>query len=208
MKCSLAEELAPTGFFSDCAGLQNIAAQICECGVPTTDPFQCSLCGTGNSLPLPDRLVANKTCQAWEDAASEDFQMDCPVWQKSFGAYCGCDISADNYFDGFCQMCKDTILPRVNETVTLMSTDSDGGTFLYQEYCAWIEQDMNTKNDLNCSHFQTVYGDACQCGYEFERPTRSPTLSQPNTSNAKAVILSGFTGMGMSVVLTMMMMMR
>jgi hypothetical protein len=166
MKCSEAEKLAPDGFFSNCTGLHNLAADICECGLPSDETFQCPLCGEGTSiLPFPDRVVANKTCQEWQDDANRDFEMDCFSWQKSFGSYCGCDVSAPGHFDGFCRICNDSILSKPNNTVTFI-----GRNGIYSEFCAFLEQDFNTKSDLDCEAVQKNYSSVCACGWDNDIP--------------------------------------
>ena len=56
---------APLSTRTDCV------AEICECGDPSmiNGPFQCPLCGEGETLPLPDRMIANRTCREREEIA-------------------------------------------------------------------------------------------------------------------------------------------
>lgn len=168
MKCSEAEKLAPEGFFSNCTGLHNLAADICECGLPSNETFQCPLCGEGAfTLPFPNRVVANKTCTEWQEDANNDFEMDCFSWQKSFGSYCGCDVSAPGHFDGFCRICNNSILSRPNKTVNFI-----GRNGIYSEFCAVLEQDFNTKSDLDCGVMQKNYSSLCSCGWVIDNPDK------------------------------------
>jgi hypothetical protein len=171
IRCNKAEELASAGYFSSCTALHNQAAEICGCGIPSNETFTCQLCGEGNELPFPDRVVANKTCPEWQNDASNDFEKDCFVWQKSLGTYCGCDVSAPKHFDGFCRICNDTILSKPNKTVTFQ-----GSIGLYTESCASLEQDLNTRSGFDCElDVQNVYSKRCDCGWDIELPKKTPT---------------------------------
>jgi|EP00979_Chaetoceros_neogracilis_P015379 hypothetical protein len=196
--CSDAEELAPTGFYSNCTTLHNIAAEICECGIPSNKKFQCPLCGgDGKELPFPDRVVADKTCQQWQNKAHEDFEMDCIAWQKSFGSYCGCDISDPFHFDGFCRICNDTILSKPNRSVSFQ-----GNNEVYTKHCAWLEQDLNTRSGFDCERdVQNVYSTHCDCGWEIEQPSRSPNSNNLTSSGTRSrlKILMSFFPLGLLV---------
>lgn len=190
LSCTKASELAPEGIFSNCTALHNRVAEICECGDPSTsnDPFQCPLCGEGQTLPLPDRMVANRTCREWEEKAANDFESDCPSYQKSFGSYCGCDIVSDpNHFEGFCRICNDALLPNPSKTV-LFERIEGNQKVLYTRFCAELEQDFNSRSVLDCEKTQADYGKetVCDCGYEIDPPTRPPS-SDLGTSSGEMV---------------------
>ncbi len=195
ISCANASELAAQGSFSNCTALHTIAEQICQCGDPSEEkePFQCPLCGEGQVLPLPDRLIASKTCQEWEDIAANDFEMDCTSYQKSFGSYCGCDISSDvNHFDGFCRICNDTLLPDPNKKVTFERTEGDQKV-QYTRYCVELEQDFNSMLNLDCDGTQKLYSQEglCDCGYDIDVPTRQPSSDDDEgvTSSARGLKL-------------------
>lgn len=161
VNCSHAFDLAKEGEFASCNELHNNTV-ICQCGPLEQEPFSCNLCGGDQLLPLPDRIVAQKTCSKWQDIATKDFEMDCSSWQKSLGAYCGCDISPPDFFDGFCRICDDKILPLWNQTVKFL----DGSV----KTCVQIEQDINTiqRDDTSCSDVQETYQGPCECDHQVE----------------------------------------
>lgn len=188
IRCNKAEELASTGYFSNCTALHNQAAEICGCGIPSNETFSCQLCGEGNELPFPDRVVANKTCPEWQNDASNDFEKDCFVWQKSLGTYCGCDVSAPKHFDGFCRICNDTILSKPNKTVTFQ-----GSIGVYTESCASLEQDLNTRSGFDCElDVQNVYSKRCDCGWDIELPKKTPTSPERVTASGPKSKLTSF----------------
>ena len=85
--CSTGYELALQGEFSNCTSLQLNVKDICACPDIDVDDRPCNLCLNGQALPLPSRIVAGQTCKEWETAAQNDFEMDCPAWQKSIGRF-------------------------------------------------------------------------------------------------------------------------
>ncbi len=207
--CDEAAELAAEGVFPNCTILHNRAAEICQCKDPSVvdEPFACPLCGEGEILPLPFRVIANRTCQEREERAAADFEMDCTTYQKSFGSYCGCNIVSDpNHFDGFCRICNDTLLPDPSKKVVLESTQ-DGQTVSYSKYCVELEQDFNTDPNLDCGRMQMDYGSksACDCSYDIEIPTREPSIpilfsSALRISHSNQIL--NFLSMGMMILLS------
>ena len=180
INCTYAAEVAPEGFFANCTALHSIGAGLCDCGDPNIveEPFQCPLCGEGNTLPFPNRTIANKTCQEWEDRATK-YPFDCPSTQKSFGPYCGCDIASDpNYFDGYCRICDDAQLPDPNRTV-LVDRTINNVLSSSTEFCVELEQGLNMNHNLNCSQTQISFGAdrACNCKNVNGNPTKAPSGS-------------------------------
>mmetsp|Transcript_22112 Transcript_22112/g.32305 ORF Transcript_22112/g.32305 Transcript_22112/m.32305 type:complete len:245 (-) Transcript_22112:257-991(-) len=175
VNCTFGSELAQQGEFSNCTELQSATEDICKCGDSPPEDHTCNLCGD-ETLPQPDRMVANQTCQEWEIAANNDFAMDCPSWQKSLGVYCGCDYSPEGFFNGFCRICDDKILPLANKTVSYESGR--------QDFCALVEQDENSGNGpSNCTLFQNSYRIPCDCDYTFVVPTKAPTAPPSAAAN-------------------------
>lgn len=168
--CSYADQLAREGYFSNCSAIHESYVPI-ACGCSNLE-YSCRLCGEGNELPLPNRKVAGRTCAEWEFEANTEFEQgDCNSWQKSMGAYCGCDISAPNFFDGFCRICNNTVLPNPNQTVTFVN----GAV----AYCASVEQDLNTQAatdaEVDCEFQQARYKKACKCDAGIQLPSNPPT---------------------------------
>jgi len=165
---------AASGYFNSCAVLHSWSDFVCNCGEPEGD-FICSLCGDGVPLPEPNRIVAGKTCHAWQEHATfDDFQEDCPNYQKAVGAYCGCDISTPGYWDGFCRVCGDTILPDHTEEVVFDNGD--------KKDCVQVEVDINTPYYSNCSFQQEKYKKSCGCEKNvFDIPTLSPTKTRSSS---------------------------
>ncbi|GFH49098.1 hypothetical protein CTEN210_05574 [Chaetoceros tenuissimus] len=180
VSCSQAEQMVADGLITNCTNIHSAAETFCNCDDPNKEPeeFQCKLCGDANELPFPDRVVGEKTCDEWQTDATNDFEMDCPSYQKSFGAYCGCDTSAPGFFDGFCRICGDSILSKPNQTVTFQS--SQGNQF--SKSCAKIEQDVNTDMSLDCESIQNDFSTRCKCGWDIEVPSLPPTTSTETNS--------------------------
>ena len=179
--CAEIGEKAVQGYFSSCEGIHNLSDTICRCGLEEP-PFTCPLCGEGLELPDPKRFVAGKTCEEWEDhATNKASTADCPHYQKSLGAYCGCDISEPNFFDGFCRLCTDRILPDYDKKVTF----TDGR----RKYCVSVEVDVNAYSSrFNCTEQQEKFYKPCACGSgEIELPTLSPTTKE---SEARKSLIS------------------
>lgn len=187
MNCSHAFDLAREGEFASCDDLHGNTG-ICQCGPLDQEPFKCNLCGGDQSLPRPDRMVAQKTCSEWQDIATKDFEMDCSSWQKSLGAYCGCDISPPDFFDGFCRICDDKILPLWNQTVKF----ADGS----EKYCVQIEQDVNTIqiDDSSCLGAQETYQGPCECDHEVQYKKEPPrkTISHGIIAHVNRFLLTTF----------------
>ncbi len=180
LECSDIATKAVSGFFSNCTILHSYSDMLCECGPKEQQPVTCPLCGEGVALPEPNRFVAGTSCLQWEEYASNQaFEMDCHYYQKSIGAYCGCDISDPNYFnhDGeFCKLCNDKIIPDFDKKVTFVD-----GT---QKYCVNVEVDVNINSyRYDCSTEQNKYKKACCNSGLEELPTLSPTrnLSEGNS---------------------------
>jgi len=198
VNCSYGYDLALQGEFSDCDALHGNTSAICQCGPPKDGPFQCSLCGDGIDLPSPTRVVADRTCTEWQEIASADFEMDCPSWQKSMGTYCGCNIASPGFFDGFCRLCNNTILPLANSTVTFVNGDV--------EFCAEIEQDINTASygldDTSCYNTQEKFKDACDCDYQFSY-TKAPSPGPPSGAYMREIssVMKSFLTMSAAAVL-------
>lgn len=179
--CSEIGEKAVQGYFTNCEGIHNLTDNICSCGLQTP-LFTCPLCGEGYELEDPKRVVAGKTCEEWEDhATNKASTADCPHYQTSLGAYCGCDISKPDYFDEFCRICTDRILPDYNKKVTF----TDGR----QKYCVSVEVEVNAYSSrFNCSEQQNKFNKPCSCGSDLiDIPTLNPTQK---TNSAKRNIIS------------------
>jgi len=169
LECSDIADKAVNGYFSNCTVLHSYSDLICQCG-PEEEPFTCSLCGDGVELPEPGRMVAGKTCAEWQDFATLLAPaMDCPYYQTSIAAYCGCDSSQPNFFEGFCKLCDDKILPNYNKKVAFV----DGS----QKYCVNVELEVNIySNNYDCAYQQDKFKTACACSSDGpELPTLSPT---------------------------------
>lgn len=195
--CSYADQLAREGYFSNCTAIHESFIPI-ACGCSDLE-YSCRLCGEGNELPLPNRKVAGRTCAEWEYEANTEFEQgDCSSWQKSMGAYCGCDISAPGFFDGVCRICNNTLLPNPNQTVTF----TNGRV----AYCASVEQDLNTLETVDagiqCEDQQQKYKKACKCdaGIQFPANPPTPVLSDANRRQTHNKIQVAF--MGILTVLT------
>ncbi len=183
LSCSEVAERAVEGYFSNCTILHSVSDGVCQCG-EELPPFSCPLCGNDSEgdgtivLPEPNRVVAGKTCQQWQDFATNDAStVDCTHYQTIVGAYCGCDISQPNYFDGYCRLCKDKLLPDFDEKVTYQSGK--------QKYCVEVEVKLNTHpDDHDCEQFQDSHEKACGCDTSGDLPTLGPTKSNEGESSA------------------------
>eukprot|EP00551_Chaetoceros_affinis_P000001 CAMPEP_0203648182 /NCGR_PEP_ID=MMETSP0088-20131115/18021_1 /ASSEMBLY_ACC=CAM_ASM_001087 /TAXON_ID=426623 /ORGANISM="Chaetoceros affinis, Strain CCMP159" /LENGTH=241 /DNA_ID=CAMNT_0050506105 /DNA_START=47 /DNA_END=772 /DNA_ORIENTATION=+ len=188
--CTEIGELLTNGTFTNCTNVQTtLSDDICMCGPDDPSSFTCPLCGDGVNLPEPNRVVAGKTCQGWQYFASyHTSTMDCPYYQKSIAAYCGCDISDPDFFNGYCRLCGDKLLPNFNQKVNFV-----GGT---SEYCAKIEVDVNVfagvgNIDSKCDVEQEKYKKACKCDtIGVELPTLSPTSSAPDDDSSGSKVTS------------------
>ncbi len=184
--CEEIGDLLTGGNFTDCANVQTVSDDICMCGPDDPSQFTCQLCGNGTPLPEPNRVVAGKTCFGWQYYASfHASTIDCPYYQTSMAAYCGCDISDPEFFDDFCRLCGDTLLPDFNQKVTFV----DGS----QEYCAKVEVEVNVLSmvsniDWSCEAQQNKYEKACKCDSNQGLPTMGP--SAVPDSSANRVVLS------------------
>lgn len=205
LRCSEAATKAGEGFFSNCSVLHSYSDVICSCG-EEEPPFTCPLCGGGGGgtsnttndlLPEPNRVVAGKTCQQWEEYASTSaFSVDCIHYQTLLGAYCGCDISSPNYFEGYCRLCEDRLLPDMSEKVTYQSGK--------QAYCVEVEINLNTHPDqYNCESYQDTHEKACGCdSNDVEFPTLRPSSNNESSASSMS-LLSRFVGIQYLVFLTL-----
>lgn len=170
LQCSDIANKTVDGFFSNCTIIHSYSDIICKCGPIEQPTFTCPLCGDGVELPEPGRVVTGKTCEQWQDqATNQAFAMDCPYYQKSVGAYCGCDISQPDFFEGYCRLCNNMILPDFDKQVAYV----DGS----KRYCLDVEIDVNIYSfRYNCTSEQNKYNKACGCDTVGpELPTLSPT---------------------------------
>ena len=164
--CSDIAEKTVNGFFSSCEQIHSYSDITCAC---ESTAFTCPLCGTENAISDPSRKVAGKTCQEWQDhTTAYAISSDCSYYQKSLGAYCGCDISEPNFFNDFCRLCQNKILPKFNKKVSF----SDGS----QKFCVKVELDTNV-NDKDCTSQQQDFASVCGCDdSEPQLPTLQPTI--------------------------------
>lgn len=198
--CSNIAAKALDGYFPNCTAIHNQIANICKCG-PEEPPFTCPLCGNGIDLPEPNRVVAGKTCDKWQFHATYNAStVDCPYYQKSVGAYCGCDITEPNYFDGFCKLCKDQILPDYNKDVQFVD-----GT---QKSCVAVEVDTNAYSySKDCEQEQNKYASSCCTNGLEELPTLSPTQKKSAARNEMQLSSSIFNVVNLLLLPVIMMMM-
>jgi hypothetical protein len=194
----LSKLAAQGGVFSDCSQVHALSSAYCKCGVEEL-PFMCPLCGYEDTnedtdedngmnvkepkiLPEKRRVVAGKTCEEWEDHATNYAPpVDCPHYQKSLGSYCGCDITSSesssnepiDFFEGFCKLCGDSLLPDYNKQVTFVDES--------REYCVKLELDVNIY-ERNCVEKQNKFHDVCGCS---SIGNSLPTLA-PSSNNDSA----------------------
>ena len=189
LRCSEVAEKAVEGFFSNCTVLHSYSDVICSCG-DEEPPFTCPLCDSNNQLPEPKRVVAGKSCEQWQQDASDETKVssvDCTHYQTILGAYCGCDISEPNYFDGYCRLCGDTLLPDFSQKVTYQSGR--------QAYCVEVEVKLNTNPDqYNCESYQGTHEKACGCTNIVELPTLRPSSRDESSATFNQIsLLKEFT---------------
>lgn len=184
--CTYADQLAREGYFNNCTAIHTSFVPS-ACGCPSFES-SCPLCGfegegttsVAKTLPLPNRKIAGRTCTEWEFQANQATgDGDCKSWQKTMGAYCGCDVSAPGFFEDVCRICNSTLIPNPNQTVTF----TNGRV----AYCTLIEQDLNTiaaaDANVNCVNEQGKYRNACNCDSSFQIPTNPPTPVLSGTTN-------------------------
>ena len=108
--------------------------------------------------------------------------MDCLHYQKSMAAYCRCDISDPDFFNGYCRLCGDNFLLDFHQKVNYVDGTSD--------YCAKIEVDVNVFAGFGniaskCEDEQEKYKKACKCDtIGVELPTLSPS-SAPDSPGSE-----------------------
>lgn len=176
VNCTVGGQLALGGSFTNCTLLRANTEKIC-CSTPI--PKTCPLCGISTILPHPQRVIAGKTCAQWQADADYDFKgKNCDAWQKSMGIYCGCDITDQNFFDGFCRICNSSILPNYNATIKWDNVAVE------ETYCAVYEQKMNSlSQSQTCEFEQSRLKNSCQCEHDATRETPSDDIFGPQKNS-------------------------
>ena len=140
---------------SNCTLWQNRGATVCKCTTNATIPVNdCLLCRS-KALPSPQMEGSpGKLCSELQVDARRDLASRCPVWQETYGVYCGCDFNASS--PNTCRLCGGTTeLPNPLQAVDLISNSGPSTSS-----CGQLEFQSNLPQ-YSCSQFQQLYAGNC-----------------------------------------------
>jgi len=159
----------------NCTFWQNRGETICQCAAGPPAVNQCQLCEDGTPLPDPLRAALPGTpCVLVQVAAQRDEMQYCPVYQETFGVYCGCHNNNNNNNPNgtanVCRLCGGTNeLP--DPLMTVSFTRNTIATSSNQTSCVELEFAANLP-DADCAEFQLLYQKSC-CPTPPSKPTTS-----------------------------------